>query len=465
MTTFPNFGTSATPSALVAPVFALEHGLDLEGELPALRDVVCAAVAGSRLPSQAGLPLVVYAAEIGYRYQGDEYWPVFEAETPGWGRRGTAGRENLRKKYELFATTYGGARPSGVWARWFKNIAWPITHAVLPADLQRHLARLLSDYCHAFTPELLEDHEALGERLAAYSGGTSSRFRKFAENTPLMGLVAGSLLLGDEDETPLLSKDVLHRIVVDLSHERQAGAWLRNAKRTAVQVRRKGILGPSHGAQRRPSDVDRPRPKLELTLSLRQSNDGWTTYVTVPSFESLARQFPSVRHEMERLRCRIDGVTGFGAQGNMMYQQGPLPLTTMPPSALSPINVESASEMLSQLLVDHCRIPDEPWLFRIREPGLATHVRTNRVRPGQDYILLRRGAPKVSGLANAMTIALITQDVHGLLFSVPCGVDDALVEAIQQIGLGLVSDVAVWPAGLPPSSWDGEGQGSVAGWR
>ena len=154
-----------------SPVFALEHGLDLEEELPALKDAVRAAVAGGRLPSHAGLPLVVYAAEIGYRYQGDEYWPVFEEETPGWQRRGAAGRRNIRTKYEVFATTFGGARPSGAWARWFKNIAWPITHAVLPADLQRHLARLLSDYRHEFTAELLDDHDALGERIAAYSGG------------------------------------------------------------------------------------------------------------------------------------------------------------------------------------------------------------------------------------------------------------------------------------------------------
>ena len=440
-----------------SPVFALEHGLDLEEELPALRDAVRAAVAGSRLPSQAGLPLVVYAAEIGYRYQGDEYWPVFEEETPGWQRRGSAGRKHTRTKYEVFATTFGGARPSGAWARWFKNIAWPITHAVLPADLQRHLARLLSDYRHEFTAELLDDHDALGERIAAYSGGTSSRFRKFAENTSLLGLVAGSLLLGDEDETPLLSADVLHRIVADLSHERQAGAWLRNAKRAAVQVRRKGLLGRSSGARPESIEPARRGVRLELALSLRQSDDGWTVYVAVPSFEPLARQIPRIRDEVERLRCSVEGVPGFRARGSLMYQQGPMPLTTMPPPMLSAVTVEGASEFLSQLLVDHCRIPAEPWLFRIGEAGLATQVRTNRVRPGKDYILLKREAQGVSGLADATAIDLATQGVRGLQFSVPDGVDDAFVDTMRQFGLGLVSEVAVWPAGLTPSSWDGEG--------
>lgn len=440
-----------------SPVFALEHGLDLEEELPALKDAVRAAVARGRLPSQAGLPLVVYAAEIGYLYQGDEYWPVFEEETPGWQGRGSAGRKYIRTKYEAFATTFGGARPSGTWARWFKNIAWPITHAVLPADLQRHLARLLSDYRHEFTAELLDDHDALGERIAAYSGGTSSRFRKFAENTSLLGLVAGSLLLGDDDETPLLSADVLHRIVADLSHERQAGAWLRNAKRTAVQVRRKGLLGRSIGARPESIEPTRRGVRLELALSLRRSHDGWTVYMEVPSFEPLARQVPPIRDDVERLRCSVEGVPGFRARGSLMYRQGPLPLTTMPPPMRSAVAVEGASEFLSQVLVDHCRIPAEPWLFRIKEAGLATQVRTNRVRPGQDYILLQREAQGVSGLANATAIDLVTQGARGLQFSVPDEVDDAFVDTMRQIGLGLVSEVAVWPAGLTPALWDGEG--------
>ena len=222
---------SSSPGGLV---FALEHGLGAEEDLPKLDDVVRSTVAKGLLPSQAWLPLVVYAAEIGYRYEGDKYWPVFEAETPGWAHQ-PAGREYIRKKYELFAKMYGGARPSGRWAMWFRNIAWPITHAVLPTDLQRHLARLLSDYRHAFTAELLKNHEELGERLAARSTNTSSRFRQFAENTSLLGLVAASLL-GDEDETPLLSPKVLHRIVLDLSRERQSGAWLKKDRHHSLLV-------------------------------------------------------------------------------------------------------------------------------------------------------------------------------------------------------------------------------------
>jgi hypothetical protein len=307
------------------PLFALEHGLDLEEELPHLNEAVRAAVVEARLPTHSWLPFVVYAAEIGYRYQGDEYWPVFEADTPRWRRRGSAGRLYIRERYEVFAATYGGAVPSGPWASWFKNIAWPITHAILPTDLQRYLARLLSDYRHAFTYELLDDHDTLGERLARRSGDTSARFRRFAENSSLLGLIAASLLVGDEDKTPLLMQSVLHRIVVDLSHERQAGVWLRDARRAAVQVRRRGLLSAQGGGgQRAPTEsgvTEERWPRLEVELSLRRSAAGWTVYAVVPSHESLAQRFPSLRDELERVRYRVSGAEGVQPRGALVYRR------------------------------------------------------------------------------------------------------------------------------------------------
>jgi len=443
-----------------SPVFVLEHGLDLEHQLPELDGIVRGVVGGARLPARHWLPLIVYAAEIGYRYRGDEYWPVFEAETPGWSQRGSAGREYIRRKYELFAETYGGARPSGAWAAWFKNIAWPITHAVLPADLQRHLARLLSDYRNAFTTELLENHEALGARLAARAGDTSARFQKFAENTSLLGLVATSLLLGDEEETPLLSGAVLRRIVTDLSLERQAGEWLRGAKRAAVRIRRKGLLGSAASAPRAHAAhiAGQHWPRLELTLSLRRSEAGWSVYLTVPSLESIAQRFPDLRDEVRRLRYRIDGVPGVRARGSMMYRQSPLALETMPEPGRTPVQVEGGSAVLSERLVDHCRVPAQPWLFRIREPGLAQEVRTNAVRPGGEYIFVAPELPATSDLVGAEAITIATHGVDGTRFTVPNDVDDALIAAIRDIGLGLVSDVVLAPVGLVPASWDGEGR-------
>lgn len=442
------------------PLFALEHGLDPDNDLPDLGDTVREAVAVGHLPEQSWLPFVVYAAEVGYRYQGDEYWPVFAADTPQWRQQGSAGRVYIRKRYEMFAEAYGGAVPSGAWAAWFKNIAWPITHAVLPTDLQRHLARLLYDYRSALTNDFLNDHDALGDRLARRSYDTSARFKKFAENSQLLGLVAAALLLGDDEESTLLLGSTLHRIVVDLSHERQAGAWLRDAKRAAVRVRRRGFASSSTGtrAVAAPSESEDVRwPRLELELSVRRGPEGWCAYVAIPSHESLAQQFPGVRHDLERVRYRIRGVEGVQPQGALMYRRGPLALTEWPPSHESVVSVEGGSGALSQLLADHCRLPGSPWLFRHREPGVGSEVRTNLVRPGGQYILLRGAYPPTSA-ALWEPIPLRTQGVVALRLTVPDAVDTAVIAELKDLGIGVVSDVRVWPAGLVPSSWDGEGR-------
>src|SRR5439155_6614326 len=62
------------------PIFALEHGLR-EPEIEDLRQAVRQSLGSSGLSSRWWLPWVVYAAEIGYRFTGEEYWQTFEATT------------------------------------------------------------------------------------------------------------------------------------------------------------------------------------------------------------------------------------------------------------------------------------------------------------------------------------------------------------------------------------------------
>jgi len=441
-----------------SPLFALEHGLSLDGELPELQAAVRRAVLGFRLPRSTGLPFVVYAAEVGYGYRGDEFWPVFEEATPNWTSHGIDyARRFIRHRFEEFADTYGGARISGRWALWFKNIAWPITHAVLPTDLQRHLARLLYDYRTALTADLLVDYEALGARLARRSHDTSARFRKFAENTELLGLVAVALLVGEEEDTPLLTSEVLHRIVGDLSKERQAGAWLLDAKRAAVRIRRKGWMPRSPGGIPRP-DHEEPAARIEAVLSLRRTVDGWKAYVAIPSHESLARRVPTVRSQLERTRYKVHGVPGTQSLGALMYDRGPMPFERWP-SGDGQSLVELADSAATQaigLLADHCRLPPGPWLFRMSEPGIAVEVRTRTVRPGADYVLVSRDRSHVDAVG-WHHLPLATAEASAISFHVLPVVDQATIDGLLSVGVSVAPEVSVRPAGLIPAAWDGEG--------
>ena len=150
---------------LNSPVFALEHGLGGE-DLDLLQRAVRAAHR-EHLLTQASqrwwLPFVVHAAEVGYIYDGVEYWPIYAEATPGW-LDSEYERQRVRDWFTKFSREYGGAIPKGPWADTFRKIAWPITHAVLPRYLQVQLAHMLSDYRTGW-PGLLDQPHEFGVRL------------------------------------------------------------------------------------------------------------------------------------------------------------------------------------------------------------------------------------------------------------------------------------------------------------
>src|SRR5690348_21026 len=174
------------------PLFVLEHGLG-KSELQQLSTEVQNHVRTSFPDDVHWLTWIVYAAELGYRYAGDEYWQTFEEETPGWLLRGD--RHWIRTCFLRFHNQFSGAKPTGPWAEHFSIICWPITHAILPRDLQRQLARILYELRHSFSAELFEAPETLGEFIAARSWTATSRFQKLAEEPQLLGQIAAALLL------------------------------------------------------------------------------------------------------------------------------------------------------------------------------------------------------------------------------------------------------------------------------
>ena len=435
------------------PIFALEHGLS-EPEVALMKMEVCSAVRRGQLPRDAWLPFVVYAAEMGYEYSGDEYWQTFEARTPSWAERGD--RQYIRRKFREFRTEFGGAQPSGPWARHFSIICWPITHAVLPTDLQRQLARLLFDFRRGLTSELLAQPDELGRSLAARAWHTSSRFQQFAQNTDLLGQVAVALLVGDDEESPYLLDSTLRRIVADLSTEREAQRWLRDAKSNAFRVRTRGFR-TREPAERRAAGGPRLLSAADPTLHLRRETEGWAVHLELPDLSVLAERLPNVHDELGRLRARVGGVTGPPlARGWLLYPGQQVRLSQWPDRAAPLIQLENGSEAVNSLLADQCVLSPGPrWLFGIREPGLAKEVRGKVVRPGRQYVLLSEETPPdLPWLAQA---ACTASGVHAHEFEVPSRLSTETLAAFRTLGVTVVADVQIRPAGLVPPSWDGEG--------
>ncbi|MDQ2873305.1 MAG: hypothetical protein M3Y33_00110, partial [Actinomycetota bacterium] len=444
-----------------APIFALEHGLS-DADLALLEAEVLSAVRQRRYPREHWLPLVVYAAELGYAYSGEEYWPTFESRTPGWAENGD--RQYIRTVFEKFSDTFGGARPSGTWAKWFSIISWPITHAVLPADLQRQFAQLLFDYRTALTTDLLADPGELGLKLAARAGHCSSRFQNFAENTDLLGQVAAALLAGDDENTPYLLASTLRRLAVSLTSTRQSRKWLQDSRWSARQVRSRGFQPAAH----RRADRAVPPPQglpsaTDPILSLRRGQGGWTAWVSLPDLSVLAERLPGIHDELGRLRPRITGAARTVLpRGQLLFAGLQVRLATWPAADAPLVELEGGQRATNTVLADQCALPPGPWVFRVRDRAPATELRGKTVHPGGRYILVRRDALKAAVLPEwAAPADCVTDGVHAYDVRVPPLMDDRRAEEARVLGLAVQAEVTIRPAGVVAADWDGEG---TAGW-
>jgi hypothetical protein len=253
------------------------------------------------------LPFLAYATEVGYDYSGDQYWQTFSQRTPGWSE--IEDRDFIRHGFQHFAGRFRGAMPVGPWARHFSIICWPITHAVLPTDLQQQLVRLIFEYRTGLTGDLLTDPLALGRRLAARTSHYSSRFRYFAQNTALLGQVAAALLSPENEPSPYLLDSTLQRIVSSLSAHHQAREWLRDVKTTANRVRTSGSRrrSPAIGSSPAEHPIERLPRAADPGVLVQLSEQGWAAYLQLPDLSVLAEQLPDLHEQLSHTRVRLAG--------------------------------------------------------------------------------------------------------------------------------------------------------------
>ena len=448
------------------PVFALEHGLKSD-ELFQLAALVRAHVNGAIPDAKHFLAWVVYAAELGYRYSGDEYWQTFEEETPGWSIRGD--RYWIRDCYQTFHRKYGGARPSGRWAEQFSIICWPITHAILPRDLQRQLARILFELRHSFSADLFESPIQLGDLIAARSWNATSRFQNLAEEPQLVGQIAAALLLqGAFGTHDLIHGDTLQRIGEDLDRERRGRDWLRTARKFARERAHVRGLAFGCGAPRAIERPDEARAEvaalgIEPRLILRPTDplgSRWDVSLEIPDLSSLLFRFPSVRETLTGSRCVVAGSAGRPlARERCLHGDQRVALGRWPKPDEVLLKFERDDRQLDYLLRTECLLrPGPNWLFRIASDGFAYERRSLRVRAGERYILVTTGAALSPG-EHVSVIDLACVGVSGVLIDVPATIDSDLEERLGRLGLSPAKSIEVWPAGLAAVAWDGEGHG------
>jgi hypothetical protein len=456
-------------SALVAsrdtstfPLFALEHGLNAD-ELGRIGALLRSHLAGGLGLGRCWLVWVVYAAEVGYDYAGDEYWQSFEERTPGWELQH---RDLLRNWFRKFQTTYRGVKPSGPWAGNFPIIAWPITHAVLPKYLQYQFAYAVYQLRFRLAGLKTMDSLSVGRLMAALTYDASTRFQQFLQQEELTGRILLSLLgLARNDESQPIYPPTLQRIVDDLEAVRNLRAWLKDT-RSVVADRFKGIGQGSGRPNNRLEAGTRDRTPdstvyadIRPRVFLRHSGGGkWTVALEVQSFSPVAALQPDLAAFLKNTRCKLAGASDMKPAGWVLSHSRVGVVNSWPEPGKPLLKFERAHAVLDSLLRTDCLLSPGPvWLFRVGPDGQASEILGRTVRPGFDYIVASAKDLAVrDSLATRCT--LHCSGIHGLRLSLPSSLSSDDTRWLSSLGLHVARTIRVWPSGLPCRSWDGEGQ-------
>lgn len=127
-----------------APVYAIEHGLNVEDAQTLTSKVARRLRAAGAIGPGISWPLLALTAEIGYAYRGllSGYWPHLEAAL-GLPLRASA-RETLSDHYLRAHHAVGLARPDDTpFSRAFRHIAWPLANALAPRQIHAGLSEAL----------------------------------------------------------------------------------------------------------------------------------------------------------------------------------------------------------------------------------------------------------------------------------------------------------------------------------
>ena len=453
---------SALRSARGLPLFALEHGLDRHERASIASLLNSSLRTGARL-SDHWLVWVVYAAEQGYDYEGEEFWSTFESRTPGWTWR--ADRSSLRNWFHKFHTTYGGLKPTGAWANWFSIIAWPITHALLPRDLQQQLARALYELRFQVASRIDRSPKEIGNYVAQVFHEASSRFRNFLEQEEIAGRIILALLGGRAGEAEhFIHPPTLARIVDDLQQAQNARAWLHDARRAVERAQIKGAAG-AIPATRGPTVAARAyrhapvapfiRPRLLLR---RVAPLEWMPLVDLPSLEPVANLRPDTSQFLRRTRCSVAGSTGALPAGWLAAGGQRRVLSEWPPTGQPMVRFESPNAIVDHLLAtDGCINSGPLWVFRVGSDGLAREIIGHLVRPGQRYLVVARETIPLPAFAERVVLHCEGALAWGLEVPNPLSAADAVT--LKTAGLSVTQTVRIRPVGLDACLWDGEGYG------
>ena len=453
------------------PIYALEHGLDEVEKTKLLQDLKTTFITREIQSGGPPLPWVVHASEVGLSFDGKEYWPMFEADFPGWKDHH---RTDLAHLFHRFNDDFGGAMPiPGRWSDHFNRICLPITHSILPQLYQQKLSTCLAPlmrenrfFKHLFDDlELLRAIQSEGERIYP-----NDYFNLFLQGNRLIAEIVRRFF-GDTDESIQID-DAAFEIVVrhlEETFERQDGGHARGPISDAIKIKRslerlyqpKGLSVPCDVTNRDNAvHTAKALAELGITIELRNSSGGWDAEITIPCLEAWFSQMHGADEILDRTFIRVNGSESrsrrlrYIEHGSQTFQMHSWPERDQPlcivdpPPGLNPEDIRHINRFLEFLSPN---LNDLPVLFQLSDDrSRAVLIRSRKVRPGNTYILFGSNHSADVGLSGTGgdEEQINTKNIDATWLNVSANPSDQESEDLRNHGLIISRNLSIGPVGM-----------------
>lgn len=434
------------------PVYAIEHGFD-HNRVEQLRAAASQELRQAGILDNRWLVWMALAAEAGYRYQGDEYWPEFEYAAGEW--RNQYNRNVIRRKFERFSQIYGGPRPVGDWALHFNIIAWPIANAVLPKYLQPHFAEHLFNQRFHLIDAIPRGAEAVGSLLAENYRGASARFDLFLRQVELTGQIV--LAMRDHDvsgEQYRISPGLLSRIVSDLGACSRSKHQLQSA-RQVISTRQANVSASLRPTAAAKAGTNEASPVRDSRLAARLEGSTALIGLIFPDVGEALKQAGLCTSLLASLRIRMPGSGSPWEPGAVLLTDAKRDraLTALPEAGVPLLDLECDNAQLKAALApffdSHSRATH---LLRRESDGLYRERITRQVRSGSSYLLVRSEplSAEAERLIGASPCRSMTCGAHVYALELGAHISASQRVALEAIGIGSIVGIEVEPLGLMP---------------
>jgi hypothetical protein len=429
----------------------------------------------SYFETQFKLCYLVSLTELAFEFNGQRFWPEAEKKFSAvgypfyWdGYSQYKAKPRINEFYLNFQEEFNGVVPLGRWADTYCYMSRPITHAILPRNLQDKLFKFIRDSLESLDSESFETPKKLGEEIQknykARELQENSQFDTLFEHPTLLG----TLVFNIAEKKPTIPEAVeelvnleprtFERIKERLNDTYRDGIKFRAGK--ALKKRKLMSLDGSGDGTERTKEKQRKNRKdgiyFSMNLEKISDRDEWLLNLNLPKIKN-HQSLDSDILIKSTLEIRDEGIAEENNSilngKSLKFSPSSFPIKYLVENDEPLITLKNQldyrlTESIEKQFTPLTMLGSEPWLFKQDLSGLKA-TRVSSVFLNNKYLFLKRPSQEIELDQFISKTVIETENLELYEINIPKQLSAAEKTILDSNGLSVGSDlIELKPFGL-----------------